>query len=142
MATRSSIAYQNVDGSVHSIYCHYDGYPEHNGKILKENYKSFEKVKNLIALGDISSLGIEINPKNDEPHNFDDRQSGVTVAYHRDRKENWENVKPNEYYDITAWLRHSVGNCGFEYLYILKKGIDGNYCWCFIDPNNLPIEKL
>ena len=56
MSTRSNIIIQNEDGLVHSIYCHYDGYIEHNGKILLENYTSRDEVVRLISLGNIRSL--------------------------------------------------------------------------------------
>ena len=59
MATRSRIAIENQDGTVLSIYCHWDGYPSHHGPILLENYTTQEKVESLIALGSISSLAPE-----------------------------------------------------------------------------------
>lgn len=89
MATRSLI------GNYRSfIYCHWDGYPEHNGEILKKYYKDPKKVDELISLGDISSLAENINSDPTKPHNFDDNQENVVVAYHRDRGEPWEDVKP------------------------------------------------
>ena len=54
MATRSTIGVLNTDGSVTAVYCHWDGYPEHNGKILIENYTTEEKVRELISFGSIS----------------------------------------------------------------------------------------
>ena len=39
------------------IYCHYDGYPSGVGKMLLENYNSYEKAIELIANGDMSSIG-------------------------------------------------------------------------------------
>jgi len=68
MATRSNIAIANQDGTVSSIYCHHDGYIDGVGKVLQENYNTREKMEQLIALGDISSLGETIEE---------------TVAYHR-----------------------------------------------------------
>ena len=56
MSTRSHIGVLNDDNSVDYIYVHFDGYPEHNGRILVENYNSEEKAKELIDLGDLSSL--------------------------------------------------------------------------------------
>lgn len=56
MGTRSTIGVLNTDGSVTAVYCHWDGYPEHNGKILIDNYTTEEKVRELIGLGSISSL--------------------------------------------------------------------------------------
>ena len=38
MATRSNTGIENENGRVSAIYCHWDGYPEHNGRILKEHY--------------------------------------------------------------------------------------------------------
>ena len=78
MATRSRIGIENENGTVSSIYCHWDGYPEHNGKVLKEHYTDRSKVEQLIELGDISSL-------REEP--------GVTVAYHRDRGEDFQEAR-------------------------------------------------
>ena len=72
MATRSRIAIEHQDGTVTSIYCHFDGYLEHNGKILQNHFQDREKVEQLIALGDLSSLYESIEN---------------TIAYHRDRGE-------------------------------------------------------
>ena len=69
MATRSRIAIENQDGTVTSIYCHFDGYLSGVGKLLKEYYTTQTKVEALIALGDISAL---------------DMTPTSTTAYHRD----------------------------------------------------------
>ncbi len=57
MATRSTIAQEYSDGTVRQIYCHSDGYPEWNGQILDQHYADPSKLKQLIDLGDLSSLG-------------------------------------------------------------------------------------
>ena len=44
------------DGSVLSIYSHWDNYPEHNGRILRTHYNTKEKVTSLIDNGDVSCL--------------------------------------------------------------------------------------
>ena len=77
MATRSRIGILNDDGTVDSIYCHWDGYLSHNGKILFEHYTDPAVVQELIALGDISSLGIDIGEKHpfDFNSNDEDRKS-------------------------------------------------------------------
>jgi hypothetical protein len=85
MATRSRIGMELENGTIKSIYCHWDGYPSHNGRILLDHYQDVEKVKALIELGDISSLNKEVST--DAPHSFDKPCDGVTVAYHRDRGE-------------------------------------------------------
>ena len=57
MGTRSRIGIRNADGTITSIYCHWDGYPAYNGRILLENYKDKETVLALMKLGDMSFLG-------------------------------------------------------------------------------------
>ena len=110
MATRSRIGIVNEDGTVSSIYCHWDGYPSNNGRILVEDYTDRDKVKSLIELGSISSLDKHVEPpsivdENDtngrkgermlkkfgftRAHSFDNPMPGVTVAYHRDRGEDY-----------------------------------------------------
>lgn len=56
MGTRSTIALEYADGSVGQIYCHWDGYLEHNGKILFEDYQDPFKVQKLLDNGDTSTL--------------------------------------------------------------------------------------
>lgn len=56
MGTRSTIALEFADGTVEQVYCHWDGYLENNGAILKANYMDPFKVKELVALGGFSSL--------------------------------------------------------------------------------------
>lgn len=85
MATQSRIGIQLEDGTVKSIYCHFDGYYDGVGQELMDSYTDRAKVEKLITLGDISFLRSEIEPTG--PHSFNDPQDGVTVAYHRDRGE-------------------------------------------------------
>ena len=56
MATRSTIAKLGKNGIIKAVYCHSDGYLEHNGKVLNEYYKDESKVDELLAQGDISTL--------------------------------------------------------------------------------------
>jgi hypothetical protein len=85
MSTRSRIGIQNQDGSVSSIYCHFDGYPEGVGATLNEHYSNRQKLNMLINLGDISILGENVSTMDE--HSFNNPKEGVTVAYHRDRGE-------------------------------------------------------
>jgi hypothetical protein len=56
MGTRSRIGLQLANGSVLSIYSHWDGYPEFNGVKLVEYHNSFQKAAALVDGGDISAL--------------------------------------------------------------------------------------
>ena len=82
MATRSLIGKLNSDGTVTHIYCHWDGYPSHNGFLLQEYWNTPFKVDQLLALGDLSSLGKEIGEQQD----FNGlRNRDWCMAYGRDR---------------------------------------------------------
>jgi len=100
MATRSNIAYKTPEGKIRSVYCHWDGYPEHNGEMLRRHYSDYDKIVQLVSLGQISSLAPNINPQGD--HSFDTPQEGVTVFYGRDRGE--RRVEFVEYDDIPSWI--------------------------------------
>jgi hypothetical protein len=102
MSTRSRIAIEKQDGTVESIYCHFDGYISHNGEILQNYYSTREKMEKLIELGDISSL--ENTPEE-------------TVAYHRDRGEDLNITS----YPNVATLFEDGFNSGEEYVYCLTK---------------------
>jgi len=56
MATRGRIGIELSDGSILSIYSHWDNYPEYNGRILRTHYNTREKVEELIDSGDCSSI--------------------------------------------------------------------------------------
>jgi len=100
MATRSTIAIKTEDG-IKAIYAHWDGYIEHNGRILREQYKTAEQVNALVELGDISQLGLDLD---------------LTVAYARDRGE--KNVSAQTFASIAEWVEYFAGSyCEFFYLF-------------------------
>ena len=51
MATRSTISIENLDGSINTVYSHWDGYISNNGVILQKYYNDREKVAKLIEIG-------------------------------------------------------------------------------------------
>ena len=85
--TRWLVGIEEPSGKITSTYGHYDGYPEHAGKMLKKYYKNPVVVKNLMKLGKsgISSIGAKI--KGSKDHSFDNPEKDVTVFYGRDRGE-------------------------------------------------------
>ena len=112
MATRSTIAIENADGTVHQVYCHWDGYLDYNGKMLFEHYSDPAKLRELIDLGDISSLRPEIGVK----HDFDARDYDGTTFYGRDRDE--ANTEPKKFSDFETY---SKAHQYEEFEYILRK---------------------
>jgi hypothetical protein len=116
MAIRSYIGVRNTDASVNYIYCHFDGYPEHNGQILTEHYNNSNRVNELMKLGDLSVLGKFIGEKQD----FDKRIVGNCLAYGRDRGESNVGVK-NDFFDAL------IKDQNVDYVYVF----DGDYWECF-----------
>lgn len=58
MATRSFIIRQSntAEHRYTGIYCHWDGYPEYVGVMLRDHYSNDDEVQVLLNRGDISSL--------------------------------------------------------------------------------------
>jgi hypothetical protein len=102
MATRSRIAIENQDGTVTSIYCHWDGYISGVGKILKKWYTTPTKVEALIELGDISSL--DMTPMS-------------TVAFARDRGEDFKQTT----FDNVPTLFEDGFILGAQFIYCFTK---------------------
>ena len=115
MATRSYIGIRNTDASVDYIYCHFDGYPEHNGAILREHYSNINRVNELLNLGDLSVLGQFIGEKQD----FDKRIQDTCLAYGRDRGESNVSKKNGGYDEL-------ITDQNVDYVYIF----DGDYWEC------------
>lgn len=102
MGTRSRVGVMHGD-IVKSVYCHYDGYLEHTGKILLERYNS-AKANELVALGDNSGVQETIEEMN----------------FYKDRGET----------DVGWQVAHTfeefldqVEGCGCEYYYIMRDGV-------------------
>lgn len=98
MATRSIIAVMTSD-CIKAVYCHWDGYPDYNGKILNENYTKEDALK-LLEFGQISGLGETIES---------------CVFYHRDRG---EELSSAESLNNIEELIESANDCGAEYVYL------------------------
>ena len=114
MGTRSRIAIRNADNTYISIYCHWDGYPSHVGALLIKHYATEEKARELLALGNLSSLRENIGQK----HKFNSgqgRDNRWTTAYSRDRGE--ADQEAEEHADLDA-LKAAAQNSGAEWVYI------------------------
>ncbi len=120
MATRSTIAVETLDGRIQQVYCHWDGYLDHNGKILITHYKDWSKAIALVAMGDISSLRSELGEKHDfdQRYDVDDERRQWTTFYGRDRGEggceaktfeNFEVYRQNHQYEEYEYVMRSNG---------------------------------
>ena len=133
MGTRSMIAIENPHSkAVRSIYCHWDGYLEHNGSLLEKHYPNSPKVNNLIALGDLSSLGSQIGEVHPfSPHEVQSKnpkiqaeiiaayeaakEAGYCTYYTRDRGEDAPYKHFNSAKEATAYYDGSW--CEYFYLF-------------------------
>lgn len=117
MSTRCRIGIKNEDGTIRSIYCHFDGYPDGVGQALLDSYMDVEKINKLLDLGDISCLGSEPVSKAECWDPFSAvTNSDYTLAY-RDRGEDCpaEISKDKEgYYDLAE-------GCDYAYLFYPEK---------------------
>ena len=128
MATRSTIALEFADGTVQQVYCHWDGYLSNNGKLLLENYSNPFVLRDLIDLGDISSLRPTVGTKHAfsrlevpmDGEAYDKLYGNMTTFYGRDRGETGTGAKLfKDFADYAENFQHE------EYAYILRK--DGNW---------------
>ena len=139
MGTRSMIAIQNpYSKDVRAVYCHWDGYLEHNGSLLQKHYSNSSKVNNLIALGDLSSLRPEIGEK----HTFSRLDStlpeaeyealygNMTTFYGRDRGETGTGAKK-----FASFEDYLLNHQYEEYEYILRS-VGGEAVWFVADHSN------
>lgn len=113
MSTRAAIIRKTEDGQYEGIYSHWDGYLDGVGATLLEHYQDPGKVKRLLALGDISSLGERVEPVG--AHTYDDPEEGTTVAYARDRceKGNLAAKKGRTADEVAA----KIGHNGYVYVF-------------------------
>jgi len=127
MGTRSRIGVMHGN-KCKSVYCHWDGYLEHNGAILQEHYDS-AKANNLVALGDMSSLRPEIGEQHafsyhdlpkDEVEAFKATTENMCTFYGRDRGETGTEFKVA--HNFSEFLEQ-VEHCGGEYYYVMEDGL-------------------
>lgn len=104
MSTRACVAVMDVDGTVSSIYNHWDGYESFLGATLRDHYNTPEKVNELIALGDVSVL----MPTLEE-----------SVFYHRDRKESRARTVARKFAGVEEWRMDMY----FSYMYLFRDGV-------------------
>ena len=127
MGTRSRIGVMHGD-NVKSVYCHWDGYLQHNGAILQEHYDS-AKANQLVALGDLSSLRPNIGEKHafsqfelraEEVAGFKLLTENMCTFYGRDRGETGTEWKTHtNFVDFFA----EVEGSWCEWYYIMRDGV-------------------
>ena len=147
MGTRSRIGIELPDHSVVSVYCHWDGYPEGNGKILVQHYLNREDVQELIDGGSMSSLRTrgtwdDSSPLRDENGEYICDAAGY-LKYENDREpqplyhsERGDGQEPTH----TSFDEFVSGNLGGEeYAYLYN--LDDNWK-CYKMNYKAPVELV
>lgn len=133
MGTRSRIGYELPDHTVVSVYCHWDGYLEHNGRILVEHYTDRDAVTELIDGGHISSLrtrqtwGSSTTLRDENGEYITDSQGNLMYEDDRDPQPLYYTERGEELeVDHTSFDEFVSGNMGGEeYAYLFD--LNGNW---------------
>jgi len=123
MSTRSAIGIR-YGTIIKAVYCHWDGYVEHNGAILQEHYNSV-KTNKLLSMGDLSSLRPEIGEAhpfsrldcNLNTEEWEEMYGNHCTFYGRDRGES--NTEFTTHNSIEEF-REEYRSRGCEYFYLLE----------------------
>ena len=142
MGTRSRIGLALGPDQIVSVYCHYDGYIQHNGRKLVEHFNTKSAVEELINGGDMSSLWTthmwDSAPLKQIIMDGDRRE----VKYLTDDDGNWVyspvKAEPGpQYYSgrgedcppkMTTFDEFLSDDCGEEWCYLFTPGT-GWQCW-------------
>lgn len=119
MSTHCAVIVKQGESDYAGIYCHFDGYADGVGATLKRAFSSRQDAMSLVALGDCSSISgcVRIIPLGE--HSYSSPEDGTVVAYYRDRREKWENVKP-KFGKTWKLVADQIDHCG--YVYVWNKG--------------------
>jgi len=130
MSTRGRIGIKNKDGTITSIYVHHDSYPSGVGEVLFENYNDETKIRKLMELGDLSSLGTEpiSNPNAWKTPSTDNKASWL-LQYRKLHPDNMCDTYASRGEHCPAMVNNSIEEyrkctkyCMGEYLYLFQDG--------------------
>jgi len=97
MGTRSNIAYEKENGKVVVMYCHYDGYPEYNGRVLQEHYSHPNQATALVDNG---------------------YQSGLKETLEESNEGRVHKEEPKTFSSTHAWLLDVCSGIDIEWVYL------------------------
>ena len=107
MSTRAAIGIKNEQG-ITAMYCHYDGYPSHVGKVLQNHFKTLEQVKEIVKRAPaVRSLSPE-----GEIERFDEDISGQYRA--NDPQEALAGFDYLYLFENDAWTCYKEGRGGLQ----------------------------
>ena len=112
--TSAGIGMKMPDGSIKAVRLNSDGYPGHTGAILAGWYKSEDRVKALLDLGELSCLGERLDSE-------DPNRGDLTIAYGRDAGE--EAMFPAQTFaSVDEYYHNGESRMSADYLYLYEDG--------------------
>jgi len=125
MGTRSRIGIEMPNHTVVSVYCHWDGYVEGNGKTLVEYYQNRDDVQELIDGGSMSSLRTRGTwnsgsmLRDEDGEYIRDAQGYIMSEGDRDPQPQYHSERGEEVEVLhTSFDEFVSGDCGEEYAYL------------------------
>lgn len=129
MATRSLIII-DIDNTITSQYCHYDGGLNSVGNILASSYIEHKKIIKLRKLGDLSAL--DYNCTKPKGHSFHTPVKGYCISYKRDRKcKDSDATFHSNLKDAIDWAGDMIA-----FIYVYTNGVWNVYVRGYLIPIN------
>ena len=148
MATRSFISIKHKDNTYSGVYCHWDGSPDWNGKILKEDYQARSKVVDLIDGGDMSSLKTkqtwdsqpvyEVDENGEQTFTTVKDENGLSVytnerdpqpLYYHERGETDDDTIYPKHFKTYQQLYKYASGCCCEFIYTFDDTVGEDQPW-------------
>lgn len=137
MGTRSFITIKHKDNTYSGVYCHWDGYPDWNGKILTKDYQARSKVVDLIDGGDMSSLKTNQTWSStlDDNNNYTNTREEQPLYYYERGETDDDTVYPKHFKTHQQMYKYAK-NCCCEYIYTFDDTVGEDQPWwsyCGVD---------
>lgn len=130
MGTRSFISIKHKDNTYSGVYCHWDGYPDWNGKILTKDYQARSKVVDLIDGGDMSSLKTNQTWSStlDENNNYTNTREEQPLYYYERGETDADTIYPKHFKTHQQMYKYAK-NCCCEYIYTFDDTVGEDQPW-------------
>ena len=149
MSTHATIAIHNDNDTYTAIYLHWDGYVEAAGKTLNDHYNDETTIRQLMNLGDLSTLGEKpedpgylwkyeagIHGTDTDYETFYAAYRTLTDLYCKSYRSRGENHIDARTYETEQELKDS----SMEYLYVWNRE-NGWKVLCFADEGWKPLSE-
>ena len=108
MSTHAAIGIRLNDGRIKAIYCHFDGYVQHIGKMLTTHFNSMEKAVELVNEGELRSVDVDKDGNVELEHFVEDFEK-----------------REIEYYDTMEDMLNAFRNSDREFIYLWDDEFEG-----------------